>query len=392
MLSNGERQTLSVVKNVMLLGADSSVLRTDRKCLRTALEDITHEVTILSSGREALKHSLEQPIDLIICDERLSDMKGREALRLLRLHPALRETPMLLLSTDNRRASVLSALSAGCTSYVLRPYSLDWFQRRLSQALSGELESIAPLQRQEPSLQAFLLELSRLESEEDAPPDPVEEALRQGVMALREKNGEQARNWFQQALELDPKQADAHQGLAHSWVLGGHPALAKEHFRRAIRMNVEQGRYAKARAVHEELRRRDPKAEDPIRDVLATMLRGGELDNAVKLLSDLHKNGGIGPETATLVARNCFFSNRPMETARELCRKLDAADARPAADSLRQRLLDDSRKTELVPPEVVEEAEEYGEAKGPLSNLRAILAVARYTIQTYRRNTLPEQA
>jgi CheY-like chemotaxis protein len=384
-------------RRILLLGRYKDNIRTDHKCLRNTLGDIPHEVVTLHRGRDALRHALHTRIDLVLCDEVLDDMQGGEAIRLLRLHPDLQATPMLLFSWDNRRENVLRALASGCSAYVLRPYSLECFREKVEKALAGALDRIA--RPETPSLPAFQEELARLdqvkrEQAGEGKEGPVEAALRGGVAALEAGDFVRAQDWFQSALELDPERGEAHHGLARCWIMAGHPALAKEHFRKAIRTFMEQGRFAKARTVFEELRRRDPRAEDPIRGALALNLRNNDLEATAGLLADLHNGMELSPEIVAQVARICYFTDSPMDTARELCTRLEAAGAAASAGSLRARLLDNGPRARPSGYTSVRNAgsRSVEEPVRPLSNLRAILAVAKYTIQAYRRGTASERA
>ncbi len=395
---SGQSQLLAATaqsSRILLLGRDKANIRTDHKCLRNILRDVPHEMVTLHTGRDALRHALNNRIDLVLCDDALLDMPGAEAIQLLRLHPDLQATPMLLFSCDNRRAMVLRALASGCSAYVLRPYSLDCFREKIEQALAGGLQGVTRTEARHSSLHAVQEELARLEEANERLVDPVEEALQEGVKALKAREHLRAQNLFQSALELAPHRAEAHHGLARCWIMAGHPALAKEHFRLAIRKFTEQGRFAKAKIVFEELRRRDPEAEDPIRGSLISNLKNNDLDATAELLADLHRGVELSPETLAQVARVCYFTSSPMDTARELCAKLEAAGAASTAKILRGRLLDEGSRMQTVVGGHVRQAGVGEQTAGnpkPLSNLRAILAVAKYTIQAYRRNSVPERA
>ncbi len=379
-------------RRILLLGRDKDTIRTDHKCLRNTFRNIPNEVVTLHLGCDALRYALHTRIDLVLCDEALDDMQGGEAIRLLRLHPDLQATPMVLFSWDNRRETVLLALASGCSAYVLRPYSLEYFRDKVEKALAGELDRVA--RPETPSLQAFQEELVRLEQAGERNEDPAEVALREGVVALEAGDHVRAQDRFQSALEFAPGRGEAHHGLARCWIMAGHPALAKEHFRRGIRTFMEQGRFVKARTVFEELRRRDPRAEDPIRGALAVNLRNNDLEATTGLLADLHNGMELSPEIVAQVARICYFTDSPMDTARELCTRLDAAGATSAAGTLRARLLDNGPRVQPLGYKIVRKAESrpVEEPAKPLSNLRAILAVAKYTIQTYRRGLASERA
>jgi DNA-binding NtrC family response regulator len=64
-------------------------------------------------------------------------MSGLEFLRLVRTHPRLLTLPVVQVSSDNSRRGVLDAVGAGCSGYLIRPYSLQAFAKQVTGAFAG---------------------------------------------------------------------------------------------------------------------------------------------------------------------------------------------------------------------------------------------------------------
>lgn len=376
----------AAVADVLIVGNSESHARTDRKCLRTLLKN---KPEMRTSGVEAALIAAARPLQLVICDEHLDDMSALEFIRLLRLHPDLQQLPVLMVSVQNSREAVLDALAAGCSGYLLRPYSLAGFCRKVKAAIDGKAQQ--KRQDEDISLDAFHAELERLSSKGVKVEDPVETAMQDAVSLLRNKGYRQARERFRAVLEVDPDHPTAHHGLGRCWLALGHLEQARESLRQAADNYLRQGKTGRATAVFEELRRRDPDAKDPLSSSVEGLLRNGDAASAAQLVLGVQKNSQLPEDFVQNVARACYFTSDPMGTAKKLCDALeDLGGAAPAA-AMRSKLLRQMPTAARSRSKLETIAEREEAPLAPMSNLRAILAVARYTFNAYRRNSLPEQ-
>jgi len=374
--------------DVLIVGGSESHARTDRKCLRTLIKG---RPEVRTSGVEAALFAASRPLQLVVCDDTLEDMSAREFVRLLRLHPRLQDLPVLMVSVDNTREAVLGAMAAGCSGYLLRPYSLASFCRKIKSAIDGKVQRRTT--DAAPSEEAFHAELERLSGtqRQQQEENPVESAMQDAVQLLRGKGYKQARERFREVLEMDPDHPTAHHGLGRCWLALGHPEQARESLRAAAENYLRQGRLGRASAVFEELRKRDPDAKDPLSSSVEGLLQRGDVTTAAQLVLGVQKADRLPENFLQNVARACHFTGDPMGTARRLCDALEEQGGAAPAAAMRSKLL------HTVPNAVgrrraVETIAEREEAPlAPMGNLRAILAVARYTFNAYRRNAVPEQ-
>ena len=62
---------------------------------------------------------------LVLLDINMPKMNGFEVLHEMKIDPVLRAIPVVILTTSNREADVLTAYTGGACSYVSKPVSFD---------------------------------------------------------------------------------------------------------------------------------------------------------------------------------------------------------------------------------------------------------------------------
>jgi PAS domain S-box-containing protein len=80
-------------------------------------------VEAVTNGEEALAAARRLPPDLVLTDIMMPRLDGFELLRAIRTDPALRETPVVLLSARAGEGARIEGLEAGADDYVTKPFS-----------------------------------------------------------------------------------------------------------------------------------------------------------------------------------------------------------------------------------------------------------------------------
>jgi two-component system chemotaxis response regulator CheY len=75
------------------------------------------------SGLEAIEALVVAPADLIVLDLNMPDLHGLDVLRFVRAHESFRTLPIVVLTTRGDEASRQSALEAGATLFLTKPFS-----------------------------------------------------------------------------------------------------------------------------------------------------------------------------------------------------------------------------------------------------------------------------
>ena len=74
------------------------------------------------SGKEALAGIAADPPDLLLLDMRMPGMDGFDVLDALRANEATRDLPVIFLTADHERDSLVRAFSSGAVDYVTKPF------------------------------------------------------------------------------------------------------------------------------------------------------------------------------------------------------------------------------------------------------------------------------
>ena len=95
----------------------------NRRILRDLLTNAGYEVIEAENGSEALRSVAERRPDLILMDIQLPVIDGYETTRRLKADPALRDIPVIVITSYALSGDEDKARAAGCDDYVTEPYS-----------------------------------------------------------------------------------------------------------------------------------------------------------------------------------------------------------------------------------------------------------------------------
>ena len=107
------------MKKVLVVD-DSATMRRMMIASLTAIGDLTFEQAV--SGLEAIERLTLSTIDLVMLDLHMPDVHGLEVLRFIRGQPALRDMPVVVLTTRGDEDSRAAAMREGATLYLTKPF------------------------------------------------------------------------------------------------------------------------------------------------------------------------------------------------------------------------------------------------------------------------------
>lgn len=105
--------------NKILIVDDSPTIR---KMVRASLHGLGADCVEAANGLEAIEQVALSPIALIILDLNMPDMHGVDVLKFVRRHQACRDVPVIVLTTRGDEASRDTAVTAGATRYLTKPF------------------------------------------------------------------------------------------------------------------------------------------------------------------------------------------------------------------------------------------------------------------------------
>ncbi len=111
----------------VLLVDDSGTMRTiQRRCLnKLGVEDVTEA----EDGRQALEFFESGTFDIVLSDWNMPNMDGLALLKEIRLRN--RDIPVVMITTEAERARVVTAIQAGVSDYLVKPFTPDALKEKL---------------------------------------------------------------------------------------------------------------------------------------------------------------------------------------------------------------------------------------------------------------------
>src|SRR5581483_5496665 len=93
------------------------------------------DVVEAEDGVEALARLQAAAFDLIVVDLEMPNFNGLDLIRCVRGHPNLRHIPIIVLTANETRSALESALTAGATSFLLKPLNWSLFGEHIGHLL-----------------------------------------------------------------------------------------------------------------------------------------------------------------------------------------------------------------------------------------------------------------
>lgn len=106
---------------IMVIDDDPDICKVLRMCLK--LEDL--DTRTAGNREEILAAFRSTPLpDLVLLDVRLTDVNGFDVLTQMRLHPVLRELPVIMLTAEATREAVLKGILGGANGFITKPFQI----------------------------------------------------------------------------------------------------------------------------------------------------------------------------------------------------------------------------------------------------------------------------
>ena len=90
-----------------------------------------YEVTPLNSGVRALQYLKKNKPDLILLDVRMASKDGVETLREIREMEDCQNIPVIMLTSQNDKHTVLESFMLGADNYILKPFNVEDLHERI---------------------------------------------------------------------------------------------------------------------------------------------------------------------------------------------------------------------------------------------------------------------
>jgi CheY-like chemotaxis protein len=103
-----------------------------RDLLRTHLEWLGFAVIVAKNGKEGVDIAIAEKPDLVMMNSMMPLMDGSQATRTLRNNPETKDIPILSVTGMSRPGDLQSSLEAGSNDYIVKPFSLEDLEKKVS--------------------------------------------------------------------------------------------------------------------------------------------------------------------------------------------------------------------------------------------------------------------
>jgi DNA-binding NarL/FixJ family response regulator len=118
----------------LLIADDHEMVRSGLKSMLAGTE--IQVVATVASGQEAVKHALENKVDVVLLDVRMPDSDGLNALGRIKLDKP--DLPILMFSYFDNPTYVARAVALGASGYLLKGCTRDELVNAIKTAAAGE--------------------------------------------------------------------------------------------------------------------------------------------------------------------------------------------------------------------------------------------------------------
>lgn len=121
---------------------DSKVVRS---MVARHLTEYRCRVLEAANGEEGVRAARQHRPDLILLDVTMPVMDGKEALANLRKDPVCKSIPVIMLTAESGRDTVVELAKLGVSGYILKPFEKESFDKQVSKVLGIPLDRAAVL-------------------------------------------------------------------------------------------------------------------------------------------------------------------------------------------------------------------------------------------------------
>jgi two-component system, chemotaxis family, chemotaxis protein CheY len=119
----------------LLIVDDSPVMRSFIRRVLAISGLPEHEITEAGDGEAALRVMEQRRVDVVLSDINMPKMNGSELIRTMRGEPALKEIPVIVVSTDSTAQRMASMRAHGARGYLSKPFPPEALRAAIERVL-----------------------------------------------------------------------------------------------------------------------------------------------------------------------------------------------------------------------------------------------------------------
>ncbi len=106
---------------------------TMRRIVRNLLKELGFvNIDEAEDGRVALAKLSAGQIQFVISDWNMPNVDGLQLLTAIRANPQLRHLPVLMITAEAKRESIIAAAQAGASGYIVKPFTAVTLKEKLA--------------------------------------------------------------------------------------------------------------------------------------------------------------------------------------------------------------------------------------------------------------------
>lgn len=323
----------------------------DRRALRNAgistVRVLTSGVTAARVLAGLLPDDPEPMPQVVLCHSMLADMSGADFVSLIRTHPQLLDIPVVALASNDDDAQKISALAAGYSALLVRPYAPTQLASTLVEAArnASDIDYLTEASRalNTGEFDTALAQYTLLTHNQPSP----DLAFQEGMRHLQHRQWDFAIRAFQKAMRHISLKGESELGLATAWKGKGDMQRYKHYLSEASHTFARALQWHKARTVYARLLAVAPEAQSPFLTVAEKLIREQRFDEAAAALAaeydlpspaSLVQNEIRQDNAALTLARACLCTDVPSYTASKIEESLKHTNLRERAPQLGEQI------------------------------------------------------
>lgn len=275
-------QVYGAFKHVLIMTNEEVHAKRDSESVKQAGATT---VQVFSKGTEGIDYLSEYPVDLVLCDNSLDDMSGIKFTQIVRKNMSRKPLPIIMVTLENRKEHVLDAIASGCIGYILRPYSMDTFERYL--LLARQLDNYPEIEELE--LQEAKDMVNRgdfddaIEAFEEliSYQDEAQKYYDLGCKFLVQQKYGKAIVSFKKAVKINDLFAEAYKGLADAYKGKGDQNSFKFYLQKAADVYAQFDRLEETKEVFIEILKYDSEVPNPFNSLGVKLRKHGDYPGAL---------------------------------------------------------------------------------------------------------------
>ncbi len=128
------REKIQGARALVMIVDDDALVRT---LIENALDPAIYDAVFAEDAAAAMNHLQKLRPDVILMDVRMPGLDGVGLTLRLKAVPSLARIPVVMMTGDARRQTLLDSMRAGATSFMVKPFTREGLLEKLQKALAG---------------------------------------------------------------------------------------------------------------------------------------------------------------------------------------------------------------------------------------------------------------